>query len=321
MDQPNSENVELQEAEMRAELARISQKLYSIEDPDVRSALKARVAELQLKLGIDTSRLAAEISVPQKQEAPKTGMAELQAVLEMQKAKIRQQSVAEEEMAEILVDGEIPTPTASDLEAADKLVQQARVEKMRNNAVKVRELLEEAARVAPGSSPVQEMLGDEYAERKQSAKALAAYRRAVKIDPKNVNAERKLAQVALSIDTGASMVTDDSAIPMASQKAALFISIFFPGLGHIVVGQKTKGSTILGLWLASTAWLILQWGDLAKLLAMAGGGRVHPNLLVLVPVMLMLILFVVTLADFKKPQEDARKPIDRPRPPVDLPFE
>ncbi len=325
-----------EQADLRTELAKVSAQRYSTEDPELRAQLSARVSEIQSVLGIDVGKLAggeiAQNAVPtvqpvpakKKDEKQRVDLAELQAIVAEKSALIRNTENATE--IDLPENPEPPTPEQA--VAAEKLVQQARVEKMRGNKNETRRLLEEAARVAPGSPSVLELLGDDHAERKQLGKAVAYYRRAAKLDPKNVNVERKLALAALgvsdmssgpSVSLGGSI--DDSAIPMASRNAAMLLSLFLPGLGHIVLGQKTKGWAILAFWCLLLAWTILMGGDVAKLGSMIVGGRSQPNMLVAVPLLLMVITYFVTLADFRGPKETARRPVERPHPPVNLPFE
>lgn len=327
-----------QENEFRSELARLSQSLYSAEDPVKRTEIQSRIKELQGVLGIDVNRLAGremsqnaipDIPIPsskpkKNQPKPRVELADLQALAAEKSAQIRKF----ENNTEIDLPENPEPPTPEELAAAERLVQQARVEKMRSNSSEVRRLLEQAVRTAPGSPAVLEMLGDDYAERRQPGRALAYYRRAAKIDPKNVNLERKVAMSALGLNAASSEAQisqvgglDDSAIPMASRKAATLLSLFLPGLGHIVLGQKKKGIPILVAWCLLLAWVILMGGDIAKLGAMITGGRSQPNLLVLVPMFLMVAVFIGTLASLKGSEETVFIPADRPSPPVNLPFE
>lgn len=333
---PPEELTPASESEYRAELARTSQKLYSEENPSARAQLQARIAELQGILKIDVNRLSQGELVPDvlptkkpkpdaKQKAgARTTMADLEAAVALQKAKIQNMSRTDLS-AELgaIGDGPVEPDPPEKVEAAEKLIQQAKVEQLRNNLVRVRELLEEAMRTAPNSPAVLELIGDDYAARKQQAKAMAAYRRASQIDPRNVQVERKLASMALALDgtVATRMNLDESAIPMASHRAALLLSLFLPGLGHIVVGQKSKGWIILGAWCVFLAWNILMGADIAKLGSVVIGGKSQPNMIVIVPILGMLITFIYALADFKKPKEFERQAVDRPKPPVNLPFE
>lgn len=329
-----------EEADYRKELAKASSMLYSQEDPEKRAEIQVRIKELQALLKIDVAKLAGgemsanaipDLSVvakPKKDKAkPRTDLAELQALVAEKSAQVRK--IENQTEIELPLNPEPPTP--EQMAAAEKLIQQARVEKMRGNKQEVRNLLEQAVRTAPGSPTVLEMLGDDHSERKQIGKALAYYRRAAKLDPKNVNLERKVAMSALGVDATSSPDQqmrshmsgglDDSAIPMASRRAALLISLFLPGLGHVVLGKVTKGWITLSVWCVCLAWVILMGGDVAKLGAMIVGGRSQPNLVVAIPLLVMVVLYIATLVDFKKEPESARVPVDHPRPPVNLPFE
>jgi tetratricopeptide (TPR) repeat protein len=331
---PDKELNESEKQQLRSELAKVSAQRYAVEDPEVRAQLQARVKELQELLGIDVQKLAggemAQNAVPEVQPAkakktkesttPKVDLAELQAILAEKSALIRK----EERQAELNLPDQIEPPTPEQQETADRLIQQARVEKIRGNKAEVQRLLEQAASTAPGSAIVLEMVGDDYAERKQLAKAAAYYRRAAKIDPKNVNIERKLALAALGVSDGAGQLSpglDDSAIPMASRNAAIWLSLFLPGLGHLVLGQKSKGILILAVWCVCLAWVILMGGDVAKVGSALFGGRSQANWIVVVPLLVMILTFVGAMMDLRGPKETVRQPVARPRPPVDLPFE
>lgn len=328
------------EAEYRQELARSSQSLYSAEDPDKRAEIQARIKELQALLGIDVNRLAGremsqnaipDVPVPTskaKKNQPskdRVQLADLQAIVAEKSAQIRK--VENQSEINLPENPEPPTPQA--MAEAEKLIQQARVEKMRGNNQEVRNLLERAVQTAPGSPTVLEMVGDDFAERKQTGRALAYYRRAAKLDPKNVNLERKVAMSALGLNAASTEAQvsssvgnlDDSAIPMASRRAALFITLFFPGLGHLVLGQKTRGIVILAIWCALLAWTIIMGRDATRLGLMLVGGKEQANMLVIIPISLIVVVFVGALASLKEPEELLRIPQDRPRPPVDLPFE
>lgn len=324
------------EAALRQELARSSQALYSEENPEKRAEIQSRIKELQALLGIDVNKLAGRelsqnavpdpVVVPKakkNQSKPRVELADLQALVAEKSAQIRKT----ENQTEINLPENPDPPTPEAMSAAEKLVQQARVEKMRGNSQEVRRLLEQAVQTAPGSPTVLEMVGDDFAERKQSGRALAYYRRAAKLDPKNVNLERKVALSALGMNAvsaeaqQAAGQLDDSAIPMASRKAALVISLFLPGLGHVVLGEKVKGGILIAIWCLSLAWVILMSGDMAKLIASFSGGRSQANMIVVVPLFLMAAVYLGSLMSLKAPEETLRMPADRPRPPVDLPFE
>jgi tetratricopeptide (TPR) repeat protein len=325
-------------ARLKRELAQSSRQLYAEEDPAKRLEIQSSIKDLQQRLGLDIQKLAgremSEAALPNPSPAAgakpaksRTDLADLQALVAEKSALIRKEdSIVDLDLAE-----DAGPPTTDQAEAAERLIQLARVEKMRGNKQQVRELLEKAAQAAPTSPSVLELLGDDFAERKQIGKALAYYRRASKHDPTNVSLERKIAMAALGIDESGSLDRqmqaelggrlDDSATPMASKNAALLISIFLPGLGHIVLGQLTKGWITLGIWCISLAWAITMGGDIAKLGSMVVGGRSQPNMIVLIPIFVMAITYFVTLADFRGAKAAARKPVVRPRPPVDLPFE
>lgn len=271
-------------------------------DKDIRAVLQLRIAQILEEL---PPELAAKPLVPKKEEV---------AEIEVQ-----------EEPAE--------PPTPAQLAEADKLVIQARVEKMRGNAAKSTEYLKQAAAAAPGSKAVLEALGDDLAERKQFKAAMNAYQRAFRLDPKNVGVEEKLANVALTMGSLGSLedqmrrnLSDSpfltEADAYARLPAAVFLSALVPGVGHLVLGRTSQGLMILAGWVASLIWFLSHWFDFVKLISLTSGGREKPNLVVMAPLLLMVGIYIGTLNSLKSRKDVVRKvPAAHPKPPVDLPFD
>jgi len=155
-----------------------------------------------------------------------------------------------------MVEEELPAPPSPEcLEKAEGLIRQASLAKIRGDKTMFEKLVQEAATVAPGSSTVQEALGDALVDRRQVKKAKDAFQLAVKLDPKNASAERKFGEAVLSVQLAldplfSTVFYDDS---LASGKAGLILSFLIPGLGQIVSGDTKKGSMMLGGWLIGIA--------------------------------------------------------------------
>ena len=275
---------------LKAELARLRIKRSETKDKDIRGALDERVRQIEAQI------LA---------EPPK----------------------AEEEEPEIPPE----PPTPAQLAEAENLVRQARVEKMRGNSKGAGDMLKKASEVAPGAPAVLEVVADDLAERKQFERAKKMYKQAWQLDPKNVGLERKFATLVAqmdalgSIDNQLRMNLSDSPFlneseALASANAAIIMSAVFPGLGHAVRG-KSVGYAIMVAWLLCAGWLFFMKDEVAGLFRMAAGSGT-PNLVVMVPLLIMAILYLGTLASLKTSTRNVRKrTIDHPRPPVDLPFE
>ena len=106
---------------------------------------------------------------------------------------------------------------------------------------------------------------------------------------------------------------------------AAVLSAFFPGVGHLVLGQTTKGFAILAGWVICIVWAITQRNDLEMIFRTVGGQSRHPNYVVLLPIAIGAVIYVSTLMSFKgMSRTTVKKNIHRPPPPTEggnLPFE
>jgi tetratricopeptide (TPR) repeat protein len=273
---------------LRAELVRVRIKRSESTDADIIAALDARIAEL-------------EKVVPAKVEE---------------------------------VEEPLPEPaTPQQLAAADRLVRQSRVEKMRNNKKGATDCLRQAAEIAPGAPSLHEALGDDLMERGMLPQAKAAYKRAWRLDPTNVSLERKYAISVTRIgalgnlDDQMRRALSDSPFTDSDRNVSRFaviaLSAVVPGLGHLVLGRTAAGVTVMATWFGLIAWISIKYRvDLFKLLSLATGKGVQPNLAVLFPIAVLLIVYIGTLASLKGPSQGTfRKRVEHPAPPVNLPFE
>jgi tetratricopeptide (TPR) repeat protein len=224
---------------------------------------------------------------------------------------------------------EAPTPEA--LAQAEKLLQQARLEARREHTTRAAELLDEAVRIAPGSSSVQEMVGDGFLEQKQTQEALARYDLARRIDPKNLSADRKHAELVYRTKARAataelSLEFERDQMASNAQRAAFF-SLFLPGSGQIVLGERFYGGGLLAAWTFCVFWVLLWKDDVAGLLGAIGihvgkHEAPHPNYGVLLPILAALFIHVISVFSAAAEGNRAQKPaVAHPEPPVNLPFE
>ena len=286
---------------LREEIERLRVNRQRIQDPFMRDAVDQKIAHLEKRL--------EALNKPKKEEA------------------------TEED------EGPVEPPTPKQLQEAEAFVRQARVEKMRNNALGSTELLRKAAEAAPTAPAVLESLADDLIERRQKKEAIALYKKAIKLDPKNVGLERKHAMLILGSSAGGMSIEDalradwgaaPGAAPdegMASPLAAIFLTLFIPGLGHIVRGKTSAGSVILGLWVFCVLWLALMAKSIDPLLhSLFGKQSGHANYVLLLPMAGIVVLYIVALGGMRIPRRTAggargRIKVDRPTPPVNLPFE
>lgn len=302
-----------EQAKLRQELTRLRLKHKESTDRDIRTVLQMRIEQIEAQLPPD-----ARADVPLSSNAANAAIGPGGA-----------NPIASAALIENLED--VPPPTPKQLQEADALIRQARVEKMRNNSQKATDLLKQAAAAAPGAPSVLEALGDDLMERKQIKAAKDAYQKAFRLNPKNVGVEEKLAKAALTMGTMGSLEEQmrnhlgsglDSEA-MARLPYAALLSAILPGAGHVVLGKNGAGVPIIVAWLACVVWFLTHWFDFVKWLSVFKGGHEHPNAVVFVPLVLMAIIYVSTLGNLKGlgGKGVKRKDVVHPKPPVDLPFD
>ena len=215
-------------------------------------------------------------------------------------------------------------PTPAELEQAEGLIRQANLAKIRGDKGLYERLVHEASTIAPGSSTVQEAVGDAYLATKQVRKAKDAFQLAVKLDPSNASAERKFGEAVLSVQLAldpmfATIPEDDS---VASGKAGLIMSFLIPGLGQLANGDNAKGYPMLGGWLLGVVGSLAVPQGLAGLATVIGVKGPAFNPIVLIPVLLAFGCWIWSIGDAgSRNKRFERKPIIHPVPPVDKDFE
>jgi len=292
---------------LREELARLRLKLSQSTDKDIKAVLAMRIAQIEEELPNGGAPTPEEIAERELQEP------------------------AAAEIAEVLETVAPPTPDQA--REAEKLVAQARVEKMRNNAVQATALLQKAAEIAPGSATVLEALGDNLIERRQIKAALQAYQKAFRLTPKNVGLEEKLANAALSLSATGSledqMRRGFSDSPFLTQNDivargpyAAVLTAVFPGAGHLALGKTAQGIFTMIAWSACLVWVLIKHSDVESLAKSFAGRGSATNSGVLFPLAVMVLIYIGSLASLKTSnQVTTKRHVNRPEPPVNLPFE
>jgi hypothetical protein len=355
---PSQESIEAER--LRAELVRLKDKRAQTEDPDIASVLDMRITELEASLTTgaedepepeeseEIKKLRTQVAKLQEKLA-KTKDKNIISVLQLSIAqiettlppppkpkavpKIDKKKLEEEEEAAF---ASIPLPTREQTEQAEKLIRQARLEKQRGNAIGATDLLKKAVEAAPGSAVVLEALGDDLVERKLTKQARDIYKRASKLDPKNVGLERKYAEIVLK---GAPAMSVEDMIRygdsifltgsdnVAGLLAAKCLSALIPGCGQLVIGRTTKGAILLGAWIVCVGLFALWNKDFLVLSKYLRGVGPSPNIRVVIPIIAGASVWITAMADLFSGQtkEVARHTkVERPLPPTeggDLPFE
>ncbi|MCW5940876.1 MAG: hypothetical protein KIS66_01505 [Fimbriimonadaceae bacterium] len=212
------------------------------------------------------------------------------------------------------------SPTPDQQERAEALLREARVAEMRNQADRAEALVREAAAVAPGSSEVLEALADRLAATRKTIEAKQTYQRAVKANPHNVSAERKLAELVLRETEAELMASGYMAMTseaVASSSSAFRFSLVLPGFGQVLLGETAKGLGLIAGWVV--CWAIALQTSKA---ALGPASNLLDKALFGAPILVALTIYGYGLADLAGRGDPTRKPRrpDRPKPPVDLEF-
>ena len=137
--------------------------------------------------------------------------------------------------------------------ALGKLYTQARRALSQGRLQKAIELAGEITLIAPDATSTEELLGDVASAQKRYSEARAHYKRALVIEPANIDAERKYGEVVLELSRGDRVrrrveeVAEDPAKYRRFRKipwVAAFYSVI-PGLGQIYNRQYEKGMALV----------------------------------------------------------------------------
>lgn len=347
------------------EIARLKAKLEATDDEDIRAALRLKIASLSLELERDVPTPAPAPAESEPVPAPKPERPSV-ALTEEERKTLQQESkrlaravddtddpdvrealnrrmlqihlllegkpVAFDEVPEAMA--EIPATDAAAAAESDRLLREARVEKMRGNTKRADELLSEALRIAPNHLPVLTAVGEERLEAGKLDEAKVLLERARLIDPRNPVVERRLGEIvlrtkgALSPEEQMRLALSDSPFAtvgdeVAGRGSATILSIFLPGLGHMVLGHAKRGLTIAIAWVICLALLVWMRKDLSGLMTIVSPSPQSFNPFVFVPLLGAFVIWIGTLGSLggKAKQTARKREVPRPEPPVNLPFE
>jgi hypothetical protein len=219
----------------------------------------------------------------------------------------------------------LPEPaTPQEIEAAEKLIQQAQLAKIRGQGQVAERLLKEATEVAPGAAAVHAALGDQLWERSQFSRARAEYKLAHLLEPNNVALETKWAE---SLVGSMGNPLANQAETYASAKSAMMLSAFFPGLGQIVSGELVKGIVMLVLWIGG--WVVVIPAALSRLPTAVGRQGTHITefgSLAMTAVVVLVITWAWSVLSANSKIKESRMmqvmgKVERPTPPGEGNFE
>ncbi len=184
------------------------------------------------------------------------------------------------------------------LDKVDKLLQRYRLESARGNREIGTQYLKEAQALAPKASVVLEVLGDDAADRRQVKDAIEFYRRAKEADTKNASADKKHADLVFRTQAVSASIGMTEFENVASSRSATMLSIFVPGLGHMVTGQVAKGAGYTLVWVGAIIWFVLTPGGIQGIVAMVSN-RSEPklNMVVFIPMFLGLVTWLAAMID------------------------
>ena len=233
-----------------------------------------------------------------------------------------------------------PQATQEQIRQADEFIRQARIAKMRGSSQEYTRLLNQAQQVAPGAPNVLEALGDDLLERNNQGEARVAYYKAHKMAPKNVQIERKYAELVFQSSANKSwetqMMLETEAV--ANAKYAAVLSAIVPGVGQIVLQDRWKGGVMATIWFFSIVGIVVLRNDVQNIIRMLAGRGTHPSPVVYFLLFVFIVNWIVSVMDCinrAKGKGDTaglmaymgtetpvkRDKKERPIPPENLPFE
>ncbi len=214
-------------------------------------------------------------------------------------------------------------PTPEEVAMVDALLREAQLAKIRGQRDAFEAKLAEASAIAPDDSGVHEAMGDAHADARRMIAAKESYQRAVKANPKNVSAEKKLAELVfreLQAGLMASGYFANQSEAMTSPTKAKVFNAILPGFGHVLLGETTRGAIIIGLWVLMVV-LSFALGGVSSLLGAVGIDRnatVQP--VGYVPLVLGLVVYLASFVGLGGGGGSRRSGPSRPEPPVNLRF-
>jgi tetratricopeptide (TPR) repeat protein len=216
-------------------------------------------------------------------------------------------------------------PSEALIHEVDSLLARYRLEKSRGNREFAEKSLAEACEKGLMISSVQEVMGDELAERRKNNDAIAAYKRAIELDPKNMSAEKKHADLVFKAKAASMTFASTEFEAVASSRSSQILSMLIPGAGQLVNGEWVKGGGFLAAWIIGIVWVIITPHGLSGLSGLFRGGE-NFNAMVLLALIFCFIVWISSVVDAgatgkaaeRRRMETLKAPV---RPPVDLPFE
>lgn len=172
--------------------------------------------------------------------------------------------------------------------------------------------------------------GDALLARKRPEGAREKFALALALRPGDVGLERKHAETVFSVARlgsledqlrGGELLDTD---PMARAGAATFLSLLFPGVGQIVLGEQAKGIAMFAIWASAMTYMAINAIEVRGFLAQVGlarGGREPGGMFYLALSVAVLTMVVAVFDCAARTKTTPKRQIARPTPPVNLPFD
>lgn len=290
-DHPVEQSSETQRQQERENLV---SKLASIDDPDIRTLLEKRIADLEAD---ETTEEPADAPTESEEEEPS-----------------EPKVLTSEEAAEV-----------------EAIVRNLQVAVMREDDPACQRLIESGLAIDPTSWRILTVQGDRLVKARKYGEAVKVYTRALRYSPRNLALERKHAdaifrsKATVSIEDQIRLAAGESLFAppdddLSRRKVATLLNAVLPGAGHLYLGNTAKGLWLAGAWLVCALWLLLLRTDLtATIRFIAGGNGKDINPTVILPALASLCIYIVSLVGTRG--KARRQEVHHPVPPVNLPFD
>ncbi|MBS1719286.1 MAG: tetratricopeptide repeat protein [Armatimonadetes bacterium] len=344
----------------REEIARLEQKLAESDDPDIQAALRLKIASIRVESESPAEQgeakpagKAEKPALPPLSEDEKKSLEQ-----ELYRLQVRYDESTDEDMRDALdvsiqrihrrIAGFGLAPDASESEVlpieatpeaireAEDKIRRANLERLRGNNTARKLYLDEAIKIAPDAPIVLTAMAELQLELGKVKEAAASVEEAKRRAPNDPNVERLQAAIAVRIDAGKMSIEDqmammssdsfliDSSDRIANAKIAGVLSFFLPGLGHLVLGRKVTGFTLLAMWLCCFVWIVLRRADFQNMMKAIFGKGSSFNASIFIPMFGAFACVFIAVAGcgaLAKRGDLSRMKVDAPTPPVNLPYE
>ncbi len=214
-----------------------------------------------------------------------------------------------------------PLSTPSGTAKVEQLVRDAKIAAMRGDHKQEMILVEEALALAPKSPGVWEAKGDALMASGRKGEAKEAYKNGLELAPGHNSLEAKYAELILGQVplVNPEMINANDVGTFASGKMASLISVFMPGMGHIILGQTVKGACFMAGMVVALI-LCFALGSIPAILSLYKNFQDVNGLGVLTLVATIFFYVFIQFDAASVAKKLVPPKYARPIPPVDKPF-